>query len=78
MRAVKIRKGSSERELNVSEFLQYIEIMSFLVMIDLCYPHGMMECWNNGVVRIKIGKNRFIFFFLSTHYSSIPLFQYSS
>jgi len=38
----------------------------------------MMECWNIGVVRIKSGKNRFAFFFLLTHHSSIPLFQYSS
>ena len=64
--------------LNSSEFLHYIEIIGFFVTMDLCYPHGMMECWNSGVMRIKSGKKRFAFFFLSTHHSSIPLFQYSS
>jgi hypothetical protein len=64
-------KTNSERELNCSGFLQYIEIIGFFVTIDLCDPHGMMECWNIGIVRIKSGKNRFAFFFRSTHHSNI-------
>jgi hypothetical protein len=47
---------SLKRTLNSSEFLHYIEIIGFFVPINLCYPHGMMECWNSGVVRIKSGK----------------------
>jgi len=36
----------------------------------------MMDCWNSGIMGIKIGNNGFLFFFL-LHHSSIPvgLFQ---
>jgi hypothetical protein len=75
---VKTGKASSERELNVLEFLQYIEIHRLFVTIWIsAIRYGMMECWIIGIVRIKCGKSRFTFFFLATHYSSIPLFQYS-
>ena len=67
--------NSLERELKSSEFLHYIGMIGFFVTIDLCYPHGMMECWNIGVVRIKSGKNRFSF---SSCQPIIPVFHYSN
>ncbi len=73
-----MKNTSSERELKSSELLPYIEIIAFFVTIDLCYPYGMMEWWNSGVLRIKSGKNRFSFFLPvnpSFQCSIIPIFQ---
>jgi hypothetical protein len=37
---------------------------------------GMMDCWNSGIMGIKIGNNRFFVFFTIIpvfHYSNIPV-----
>ena len=51
-------------------------------VMGLCHPHGMMECWNSGIMGIKIRNNRFFVFLLtpSFQYSIIPISQlgYSS
>ena len=36
--------------LNVSEFLQLIEITAFLMQPVSYRPNGIMEWWNNGMV----------------------------
>jgi hypothetical protein len=44
-------------------------------MFELYELHGTMEYWNIGMLGTKGGKG---YFFLQTHYSSIPSFQDSS
>ena len=41
---------------------------------DLCHPHGVMECWNNGMMGSKSRKNRFpILLNPSLQYSITPI-----
>jgi len=45
-------------------------------MCEICLRIGMMDCWNGGIMGIKIGNNRFFVFLLLTpsfHYSNVPV-----
>jgi hypothetical protein len=44
-------------QFNASEFLQLGENTSILIAITVCQGIGMMECWNNGTLGNKNGKD---------------------
>jgi len=45
----------------------------------LCHQNGRMECWNAGILGIKVEINHFICKkLLQTHHSITPLFHYSN
>jgi len=50
--------------INVSKFLQLIVIMKLLIATNLCYPHGIMECWSSGVAGSKNVKKAILIVFL--------------
>jgi hypothetical protein len=60
-------------KFNVSEILQLVEIKDLLIAPGLCHFHGIMERWVIKTEKI-IYK---LFFFLQTHFSSIPSFSTS-
>jgi len=35
------------------------KIIDLSMEIDLCCPHGMLECWNDGILSTKNGKDHF-------------------
>lgn len=35
------------------------KLIDLSMEIDLCCPHGMLECWNNGILGTKNGKDHF-------------------
>jgi len=35
------------------------KIIDLSIEVDLCYPHGMLECWNDGILGTKNGKDHF-------------------
>ena len=41
----------------ISKILQLTQKILILVTFDLSHPHGMMECWNNGIVGSRSGKD---------------------
>jgi hypothetical protein len=57
-----------------SKFLQVVEKTSILIAITACQGIGMMERWVIKTEKI-IYK---LFFFLQTHFSSIPVFHHSN
>ena len=35
------------------------KIIDLSIEVDLCCPHGMLECWNDGILGTKNGKDHF-------------------
>jgi hypothetical protein len=71
-------KTSSERELNVSEFLRRIGIHRLFATMDFCYPSwndGMLDYWNSAY---QMWKEQIKWFLAGNplfQYSIIPIFQ---
>jgi hypothetical protein len=59
--------------MNISKFLQFVNINDLLLDPDLFRMHGMLEYWNVGV---RVEQTNFnCKKLLQTHHSIIPLFQ---
>jgi hypothetical protein len=48
-------------KIYVSEILQLTEIAVLLLASFFCHTHGIMGCWNNGILGLKAEKINFHF-----------------
>jgi hypothetical protein len=43
-------EGGNQGEIIVSNFYDFMKILGTICDLRLCYIHGIMEWWNDGIV----------------------------